>query len=94
MYKDKEKQKEANRLAKQKSRQGVTKGVTSEGMTGQGVTLLNRPNGEPYNPDEIWQGSKRYIGPFSDGQVLDRTTVPLPGFKLPVGGFTPNKGMR
>ena len=34
MYKDPEKQKEANRLIKQNSR----KGVTSEGVTGQGVT--------------------------------------------------------
>lgn len=78
MYKDKAKQKEANRLIKQKSREGVTKGVTSEGVTDQGVTLLNRPNGEPYNPDEIWGGQPRYIGPLSDGQVLDRMTVPAP----------------
>lgn len=37
MYKDKNKQKEANRLAKQKQR-GMTKGMTSEGMTQQGMT--------------------------------------------------------
>ena len=39
MYKDKEEQKKANREAKQRQRQGMTKGMTSEGMTGQGMTL-------------------------------------------------------
>ena len=38
MYKDKDRQKEANRLAKQRQR---TKGMTQEGMTGQGMTEGN-----------------------------------------------------
>jgi len=33
MYKDKEKQREANRIASQKRRQGMTEGMTGEGMT-------------------------------------------------------------
>jgi hypothetical protein len=37
MYKDKEKQKEANRLASQK-RRAKTKGMTNQGMTEEGMT--------------------------------------------------------
>ena len=45
MYKDRDKQKEANRQAQARRRQqGMTKGMTSEGMTQQGMTALaNRP---------------------------------------------------
>jgi len=43
MYKDKEKQKESNRLAQARKREGITgQGITTEGMTGekqQGMTL-------------------------------------------------------
>ena len=91
MYKNKEKQREYN-----KERMRVTRtGNTKAGNTGQGMTLLKRPNRmgadgpemveNDYNPDEMWQCQPRYVGPFTDGQVLDRTTVP----NLPVGGFTP-----
>lgn len=55
--------------------------VTSGSVTSSSVT---RPNmmGEDgpiwkeneYNPEEIWEGQPRYIGPFTDGQVLDRKT--------------------
>ena len=87
-----EKQKEQARLRKQKQRDIIKENsVTSNTVTLDSVTLLNRPNGEPYNPDEIWEGQPRYVGPFSDGQVLDRKTVPLPAFNPPVGGFIPNK---
>lgn len=38
--------------------------------------MLTRPNGEPYNPAELLSdGRARYLGPFHDGQVLDRLTV-------------------
>lgn len=37
MYKDKEKQKESNRIASQRQRDRA-KGMTQEGMTGQGMT--------------------------------------------------------
>ena len=75
MYK--EKQKQANREAKQRQRQGMTKGAM-DGMTSVGMTLLKRPNGADYDPDELMaDGTLRYIGPFTDGQVLDNTTVGL-----------------
>ena len=38
MYKNKDKQREATRKAVQKHRQGITQGITSEGITGQGIT--------------------------------------------------------
>ncbi len=38
MYKDREKAKLASKERMRKYRQGVTKGVTKEGVTGQGVT--------------------------------------------------------
>ncbi len=84
MYKDKTKQKEANKEASQRQRD-KTKGMTPEGMTGQGMTLLKRPNmmgddgplwkDNDYDPNELWEGQLRYVGPFSDRQVLDRATV-------------------
>ena len=47
------------------------------------VTLLSRPNGNDYDPTEKLynnphypDGTFRYLGPLSDGQVLDRLTVP------------------
>lgn len=99
--KDKDKAKEQ---AKERMRRYRGKGVTSEGVTGQGVTLLHRPNGADYNPDELLpDGRKRYLGPFHDGQVLDRTTTlndsgsytnsgdhPFRGMNS--RNFTPNKG--
>ncbi len=68
--------------------QGITSGITDSvtWSTDSGTRTLTRPNqlgsnGLPemvdneYNPDErLPDGSKRYLGPFSDGQVLDRTT--------------------
>ena len=48
----------------------------------QGSQLLHRPNGADYDPAERiynnpWyaDGTLRYLGPLSDGQVLDRLTV-------------------
>ena len=86
-YKDKEKARESARERQKKHRQGVTgEGVTNinkeDNVTPQ---MLHRPNGEDYNPDELLKdGRKRYIGPLSDGQVLDRLTVsPLDKY-LPV----------
>ncbi len=88
-----EKQKEQARLRKQNQRDRERgNSVTSESVTHGSVTLLKRPNGHDYNPDELMpDGSKRYVGPFTDGQVLDRTTVPLPNRELPVPRFTPVK---
>ena len=73
---------------KRSNREGLTeKGLTREKP--EGLTGLKRPNrlgadGLPemveneYNPNELLpDGAKRYLGPFSDGQVLDRTTVPV-----------------
>lgn len=86
-----EKQKEKARLRKQRQRDRIKKeGVTLESVTAPSVTLLERPNGAPYNRDEMWQGLPRYIGPYTDGQVLDRKTVPLPNRTLPRPRFTPN----
>ena len=50
MYKSKEAQKEANRLAKQRQR---AKGMTYEGMTEQGMTqegMIIDEQGIPYHP--------------------------------------------
>ena len=86
MYKDEEKKREASA---ERMRRHRAKGVTEQGVTGEGVTLLHRPNSMndkgdiitgdfPYNPEELMpDGTKRYMGPFSDGQVLDNTTVGL-----------------
>ena len=68
-YKDKEKERESARIRKQRQRSRPVD-VTPFGK------LLSRPNGEPYNPEELLpDGRKRYLGPFSDGQVLDRLSV-------------------
>ena len=50
MYKDKEKQKEAVKRAVDKHR-GITKGITSEGITGQGITrieFIQKELNDPY----------------------------------------------
>ncbi|KKL59806.1 hypothetical protein LCGC14_2211700, partial [marine sediment metagenome] len=87
-----EKQKEQARLRKQRQRdKEQQKSVTSNTVTLDSVTLLNRPNGVPYNPNGIWEGQFRYVGPFTDGPALNRKTFPLPYFNPKVGGFTPNK---
>ncbi|KKK63567.1 hypothetical protein LCGC14_2992970 [marine sediment metagenome] len=48
--------------------------------------LLKRKNGDPYDPNEQWFDGKwemlRYLGPYSDGQVLDRTTVNRDGGEM------------
>ena len=79
MYKDTQKQKEANRLASLKRRQKVkgmtVEGMTPTGMTDKGVTLLKRPNGEDYDPGEMLGNRHRYMV-LSDKQVLDRQTLP------------------
>ncbi len=86
-YKDPEKQKQAIKRAVNRHRQGITKdqgkGITRDGdvipeaTTGVIPKWQHRTNGEPYNPEELLpDGRKRYLGPFSDGQVLDRLTVP------------------
>ena len=80
--------KEQTRLRVERYR-NKQKSVTSDSVTSPSVTLLTRPNMmeedgpimkmNMYNPDELMpDGSKRYVGPFTDGQVLDRKTVPLP----------------
>ena len=78
-YKDTEKRTQAVRDYRERQ-----KGITSGGITeekSQGITLLSRPNGEPYDPSELAaDGRKRYMGPLSDGQALDRLTVTIPGF--------------
>ena len=75
MYKDKTKRTEASA---ERMRRYRDKGVTEQGVTGKGVTLLQRPNGADYNPEELMpDGTLRYMGPFTDGQVLDNKTVGL-----------------
>ena len=41
MYKDKEKQREAVKNAVDKHRKGITKGITEEGITSQGITYYH-----------------------------------------------------
>ena len=80
-----DKAREQARLRKQRQRD-KTKGnsVTLGSVTSPSVTsLLHRPNGEDYNPNELSGGRKRYLGPLSDGQVLDRLTVPEPSRHIP-----------
>ena len=44
MYKDKARQREANRMASQRRRdKGMTQGMTKEGMTPQGMTCVGKP---------------------------------------------------
>jgi len=85
-YKDISKQREATagRVRRYRDKQ---KGVTSEGVTSP-ERMLSRPNrmganGSPemvdneYDANErLSDGRMRYLGPFSDKQVLDRVTVP------------------
>jgi hypothetical protein len=86
MYKDKEKQREATRERVRRYRnKGATPDVTPNGTPN--VTLLKRPNrlgknGLPemveneYDPlEKLEDGTPRYMGPLSDGQVLDRLSV-------------------
>ena len=98
-----QREKTASRVKRYRDKQ---KSVTEEGVTsskGQGVTLLKRPNGEPYNPDEMLHGRRRYLGPFSDGQVLEIVNSACPEtvgskcWRIPFLGmnsviFTPSKG--
>ena len=70
-YKNKEKAREASKERMRRHRQGVT----SQGVTEKGVTLLKRPNGEDYDPGEMLGNRPRYMM-MSDGQVLDRKTLP------------------
>ena len=76
MYKDRQKQKEANREAKRKSRQGMTEeGMTNQGMTkcarlkgmteNQGMTLFRYVDGKKEILDELPEGYHT----LSDGQV-------------------------
>lgn len=45
MYKDRERQKEANRVASQRRRQGMTQGMTEKGMTEKSCVI---PEGKMY----------------------------------------------
>uniref|UniRef100_A0A6M3KY12 Uncharacterized protein n=1 Tax=viral metagenome TaxID=1070528 RepID=A0A6M3KY12_9ZZZZ len=66
-----------------KKRSNITEGLTNESPKSKpDVTLLHRPNGPDYDPAEklynnrhYKNGTPRYLGPLSDGQVLDRLTV-------------------
>lgn len=48
--------------------------------------LLKRKNGGDYDPNEQWFDGKwemfRYLGPYSDGQVLDLTTINREGVDM------------
>ncbi len=48
MYKDKDKQREAVRIAKQRQRRKEREGMTSEGMTGQGMTEYPRVSDQDF----------------------------------------------
>ncbi len=84
-YKDEEQAREAARLRKQKqrlSRPDVPPDNVTPSLSPDVTPLLHRPNGVDYNPEELIygnpyyeDGTKRYLGPLSDGQVLDRLTV-------------------
>lgn len=81
-YKDKEQARESARLSMERRRKGLTSGDNNEGDNIGGVNMLSRPNGADYNPNERLynsphypDGTLRYLGPLSDGQVLDRLTV-------------------
>ncbi len=73
--------KEVHREYMRAKRKGSQEGSQKEGSQ-QGSQLLSRPNGEDYDPLELLydhpfykDGTKRYLGPLNDGQVLDRLTV-------------------
>ena len=83
-YKDKEAQREANRVRMQRVRGNtkVTQKIKNVLPDSVLPKLLHRSNGEDYNPDEKLynnphypDGTQRYLGPLSDGQALDRLTV-------------------
>ena len=77
MYKDREKQKEANRQAQARRRQqGMTKGMTSEGMTQEGVT------------DNVIPETKLGYGPIDQDlpanlELCRTCTKPLPPLEKP-----------
>jgi len=73
MYKDTQKQREANKDANKRYRD--KKGITQQGITEKGITLLKRPNGDDYDPNEMLGNRPRYMV-MKDGQVLDRQTLP------------------
>ena len=58
MYKDKEKQKEANKGAMQRKRQGITEGITesNQGITEQGITSGITREGITENKQGITKG--------------------------------------
>ena len=98
MYKDKEKQREANRLAKQKARKGMTSGMTEQGMTGQGMTkegtyfkdgvemvLASYVQGIT-GKFEVLSERPRYLT-LSDGQGLDRLNQPEPDTQMRAMNF-------
>lgn len=101
-----DKQREQAKLRKQRQRDKERDiSVTSDSVTGQSVTksgrdkgsvtLLSRPNGADYDPNEtLLDGRLRYLM-LSDGQVLDRMTVdrPCPGNVGPESGQHPFYGM-
>jgi len=59
MYKDAEKQKEANRLAAQR-RRDKAKGMTQEGMTGQGMTRAELYQAIRAYPNDQWVNSPEH----------------------------------
>ena len=81
MYKDKDRQKEANRLANKRYRERQSQGITDEGITPQGITPPNtiaeqveRDIHEPIGPldiysEERWSRlqAKGYV--WHDGQA-------------------------
>ena len=71
----------ADRMKRQQERRD-TPTVDTPTVDTPDVTLLSRPNGKDYDPGEklfgnphYTDGTFRYLGPLSDGQVLDRLTV-------------------
>ena len=55
-YKDKERQKQAIKEAVNKHRQGITSGITNEGITGQGITTIRpviRTLSDPVKRDKL-----------------------------------------
>jgi len=64
--------KEVRRGQQRKRREAPLEAPTNEAPK----TLKPRSNGDDYNPDEMLDGRKRYLGPFTDGRVLDRLSVP------------------
>lgn len=68
MYKDKEQQREANRIASQRRREkqkGMTQGMTeTEGMTQENITPVITPN-----PVDGWPDVKAYISREAPGMA-------------------------